>query len=457
MRTRFHRYGRSHFRGVWNAAVALVLLAGLLSCDGDPPATAIDEPLNVIVIMADDLGYETIGANGGESYRTPEIDRMAAGGMRFQHCYSQPLCTPSRVKIMTGISNVRNYVRFGLLDTSQTTFGHLFRNAGYSTGIIGKWQLGDDPQSPRDAGFDRHCLWQVGGGRMDSTGRDNRYAQPFLQVDGNRKTFADTDYGPRIVSDYGLDFIEESHAAGKPFLLYYPMILTHCPFSPTPESPEWMVDDSTILTYKGQAHYFGDMVAEMDRIVGKINGKLEEMGIAENTLIVFTGDNGTDRPIVSTMYGREVAGAKGEATDGGTRVPLIVSWPGVVEPNSTTTDLVDFSDMLPTICEAAGIEVPDSLDIDGRSFLPRLLGETADPREWVYNWYSRNGEASEARVFARTQRYKLYQSGEFYEVPVDYEENSPLQYETLDEEAKATYEMLREALDHYRERRLEDI
>ena len=417
----------------------------------------MDQPPNVIVIMVDDLGYETIGKNGGSSYQTPEIDRMASDGMLFEHCYAQPLCTPSRVKLMTGIYNVRNYVRFGLLDNSQTTFGHLFRNAGYATCIIGKWQLGKDPAGPQHAGFDRHCLWQVREGRVDSTGRDTRFSKPVLETDGALKTYAETDYGPEIVSEYGMDFIEESHQEGKPFLLYYPMILTHCPFSPTPDSPEWIKDDSTIMTYKGKAHYFDDMVAEMDKIVGRINHKLEELGIQDNTLVIFTGDNGTDKPIVSLMNGREVAGAKGQSTDAGTRVPLIVKWPDVVEANSVNSNLIDFSDFLPTICEAANIEVSDTLDIDGRSFLPQLRGEKGDAREWIYSWYSRSGEVDEAKVFARNHRYKLYESGELYEIPKDYEELNPLDLETLDPDAKDAYRSLGEVLEQYGKRRLDKI
>ncbi|MEP3209579.1 MAG: sulfatase-like hydrolase/transferase [Maribacter sp.] len=436
-----------------------VLTLGLLLALSCTPTqkTSTHQPLNIIVIMADDLGYETIGAYGGSSYQTPEIDRMAANGMRFDHCYAQPLCTPSRVKLMTGIYNVRNYVRFGLLDKSQTTFGNLFRKAGYATCIVGKWQLGKDPAGPQQAGFDQHCLWQVREGRIDSTGRDTRFSKPVLEVDGQLKTFSDTDYGPEIVSEYGLDFIEKSHHEGKPFLLYYPMILTHCPFSPTPNSPEWGVDDSAVMTYKGQAHYFEDMVAEMDGIVGKINRKLEVLGIQDNTLLVFTGDNGTDVPVVSVVDGKEVAGAKGQSTDAGTRVPLIIQWPNEIKANSSSVDLVDFSDFLPTLSEAANIKVPDSLAIDGRSFLPQLRGESGQPREWIYNWYSRSGDPSKASVFARTHRYKLYESGAFYEVPKDAKEQYPLEIEALDADAAAIYQMLNAVLVRYKKQRLNKI
>jgi type 1 glutamine amidotransferase len=234
------------------------------------------------------------------------------------------------------------------------------------------------------------------------------------------------------------------------------MILTHCPFSPTPYSQEWSSDDSTVMSYKGEAHYFEDMVSYMDHLVGKIANKLNELGIQNNTLVIFTGDNGTDVPVVSMMNGREIAGAKSKSTDAGTRVPLIIQWPDVIQANSTNTDLIDFSDFLPTLCEAAGINT-DSLDLDGRSFLPQLHGEKGNPRDWVYSWYSRSGEIEKARVFARNHRYKLYNTGEFYEIPVDYEEQHLLEFSGLDAEAKDVYGQLSEVLEQYGERRLDKI
>ena len=405
--------------------------------------------------MADDLGYETIGANGGTTYQTPNIDLMANQGIRFEHCYAQPLCTPSRVQIMTGIYNVRNYVRFGLLDTSQTTFGHLFREAGYATCIVGKWQLGKDPVSPHQAGFDQYCLWQVSEGRVDSTGRDTRFSQPVLQTNRELKIYDSHDYGPDIVSQFGIDFMEKAAKDSRPFLLYYPMILTHCPFSPTPDSPEWLEDDTAVMKYKGHAHYFEDMVSYTDKIVGNINQKLEELGIAENTIVIFTGDNGTDIPVVSTLNGRKVAGAKGQSTDAGTRVPLLVQWPGTISAGMVNQDLVDFSDMLPTMCEIADIPAPGT--IDGQSFMPQLMGKTGHPREWIYSWFSRNGADSLARVFARNQRYKLYRNGEFYDVPNDYEEENPLNETELSPEQKKIHKMLQGVIDQYEGRRLEEI
>ena len=187
--------------------------------------------------MADDVGYECFGCYGSQQYSTPHIDRMAAQGIRFQHCYSQPLCTPSRVKLMTGLSNVRNYSAFSILNRDQRTFGHLLSEAGYKTFVGGKWQLlGADSYStqfrgkgslPDHAGFDSWCLWQV-----DKLGE--RYWNPLLNINGENRQFEADDYGPEIVTDHILRFMEENRDG--PFFVYYPMILVHNPFLPTPFS-----------------------------------------------------------------------------------------------------------------------------------------------------------------------------------------------------------------------------
>lgn len=433
---------------------ALLLAIGLLtSCTANKPP---ENRPNVIFILADDLGYETMTVNGGESYSTPNIDKMSAEGMRFEHCYAQPQCTPTRVQLLTGIYNVRNYINFGSLDTSQATVAQLFRNAGYVTGVAGKWQLGKNPDNPGQLGFDDYLLWQVTEGRADSTGRDTRYSQPVLDHNGKVATYGPQDYGPKLINDFSLDFIEKYSREKKPFFLFYSMILTHCPFSPTPDSPEWMADDTTVMSYKGQAGYFDDMASYMDKMAGNINAKLEELGIAGNTLVIFTGDNGTDTPIVSRFQGRDVAGAKLLSIDAGTRVPLVARWPGTIKPGALNTDLIDFTDFMPTVLEACNIQVPGSLDIDGVSFLPQLKGNAGSPRKWIYSWYL-NPMKKEPRVFARNHRFKLYESGEFYDVPADYLEERPIAFDSLDADTRAVYSELQQVLSDNAKRRLDAI
>ena len=433
------RMSRRDFMRAAAAGAAACLLAGNTAALD----TRRNRP-NIILIMADDLGYECIGANGGTSYKTPVLDRLAAEGVRFEHAYAQPLCTPSRVKIMTGIYNVRNYVRFGLLDPKQTTFAHLLKKAGYATCVVGKWQLGGGFEGPNHFGFDEYCLWQLNR-------RPGRYPNCGLEVNGKQVDYTHGEYGPDVVSDYACGFIQRNK--DKPFLLYYPMILTHCPFEPTPDSADWDPKSKGSKAYKGHAKYFGDMVAYMDKIVGKLAAKLDELNLRENTLILFTGDNGTDKPVVSKMGDRLVEGGKGSMSDAGTRVALIASWPGTAPKGKVCRDLVDFSDFLPTLCECAGVDVPDKPPIDGRSFLPQLQGRKGDPREWIYCWYSRGGGAANAKEFARNRRYKLYRTGKFFDIRGDVLEASPLDESGLDEGARKARAMLQGALDKYRNAR----
>jgi arylsulfatase A len=393
--------------------------------------------------MADDLGYECIGANGGTSYKTPVLDKLAAEGIRFEHCYAQPLCTPSRVKIMTGIYNVRNYVRFGVLDGSQTTFANLLRKSGYTTCVAGKWQLLGGFEGPGHFGFDEYCLWQLNR-------RPGRYPNPGLEINGKQVNYSSGEYGPDVCTDYICDFMTRNKE--RPFLVYYPMILTHCPFEPTPDSPDWDPQSKGSPTYKGHAKYFGDMVAYMDKVIGRIVTRLQELELRDDTLILFTGDNGTDAPVVSMMGDRAVPAGKGSMSDNGTRVPLIANWPGTIPAGRVSGDLVDFSDFLPTLCAAADVPVPSELKIDGRSFLPQLQGEVGSPREWIYCWYARGGQAQKAKIFARNRRYKLFHDGRFLDLSDGY---APRKLETakLRGEAADAYKLLKGVLEKYEDAR----
>ncbi len=426
-----------------------VILLSLLPAMGNV-SRAAKQPLNIILIMADDLGYETIGTNGGGSYHTPCLDRLAAAGVRFEHCYAQPLCTPSRVKLMTGKYNVRNYEQFGVLPRKETTFAHLLKEAGYASCIAGKWQLGVEEDSPQHFGFDESLLWQqTRSGRMvkDGVRYDKRYENPLLERKGIEESYHHGEYAPDLMVDFICDFIEQKKEG--PFLVYYPMILTHCPFVPPPDSKDWNSGSLGSATYEGEAKYFGDMVSYMDKLVGRIAQEIEEQGLADNTVILFVGDNGTDKPVVSMLNGREVAGAKGKTTDAGTRVPLIAYAPGLIRP-AVVHDLVDFSDFLPTLCELAGIEIPRGrLTLDGQSFLPQLLGKKGNPREWVYCWYHRNGVERNAKVFARAHRYKLYRDGRFFDIEQDVLEKSPLADGALNPEQERVKATLRDVIDKY--------
>lgn len=372
---------------------------------------------NIVLIMADDVGYECFGSYGSEQYSTPNIDQMAERGMRFDHCYSQPLCTPSRVKIMTGISNVRNYSGFSILNRDQKTFGHYLKDAGYKTFVGGKWQLlGAEHYSkqfqgkgalPQNMGFDHHCLWQV-----DKLG--DRFWNPKLTIDGEVRQFEKDDYGPDIVTNHILNFMETEKDG--PFFVYYPMILVHSPFLPTPHSGS--------RESKDKQKNFEDMVAYMDDIVGRIVKKTEDLGIAEETLILFTSDNGTHKSLTSTLGDRVIQGGKGKTDDSGTRVPLVALWPGTVKPGEVSQQLVEFSDFLPTFQQLADAPKPDG--IDGISFAPVLNEEEGTLREWMFCYYNSRPEKTQPVRFVRDQRWKLYGDGRFYDVANDPTEKKAL-------------------------------
>jgi arylsulfatase A len=402
---------------------------------------------NVILILADDLGYECLGANGGTSYRTPNLDRLAREGARFEWCFAQPNCTPTRVQLMTGMSNVRNYVEFGTLEKSQTTFGHIFSHAGYATCITGKWQLGSrDASLPKYFGFDEHCLWA-------HMGRGERYANPSLSVNGDLKTFSGK-YGPDVCQEFALDFIRRNR--DKPFFLYYPMILVHGRYEPTPDSADYGKERAR--GRQANQRYFADMVAYMDKLVGTLTRELKTLGLLENTLILFTGDNGTGRGAVSQLAdGSEQEGEKGSTTRGGMRVPLIASWPGKIASGVVCHDLVDMTDFLPTLCEAAGVAPAPDLQLDGRSFLPQLCGRKGNPREWIYSYWVPLTKSQTAHIGRRgaveqafDHHFKLYSTGEFFDLNRDPEETSPLALAELQGEASAAARKLQAALDQFR-------
>ena len=215
--------------------IYFTLFLGFISCN---KSNNIDKP-NVILIMSDDLGYEAIGINGANEYNTPVLDSLARNGINFNNAYSQPLCTPSRVKIMTGKPNYINYEYFTYLNPNEKTFGNLFQDNGYKTTVVGKWQLNgvqydlennQDLDRPHKSGFDEYCLWWL-------IEQNQRFANPLIVQNGIELKKDIDDYGPDIFTDYIINFIENSK--DDPFFIYYPMALVHDPFRPTPYSDDW--------------------------------------------------------------------------------------------------------------------------------------------------------------------------------------------------------------------------
>jgi arylsulfatase A len=388
---------------------------------------------NIILILADDLGYETLQCNGGKSYNTPHLDKMAAEAARFTHCYSLPLCTPSRVQLMTGRYGFRNYKKFGVLDQHERTFGNLLRDNGYKTCIVGKWQLGGDEQTPGHFGFDEHLLWQ-----LTEKDRGERYRNPRLIRNGQVNDYTKSEYGPDLLNEYAIDFI--SRHKDKPFFLYYPMVLTHDPFQPVPGGRNY---DSAKV--KGSdTSYFRDMVQYMDKMVGQLIAKIDALNLSEETMIIFTGDNGTARNIYSRFQNTVIKGNKGYPTNAGTHVPLIVKWKGKIAPQ-TNENLVDFTDFYMTISEAAGVRDDKVKTLDGVSFLGQLLQRKNAPvRNFVFGDYNGKDKGFITARYAHNKTFKVYETGEIYQIDMDPEEKNPISDNNLKPEEKKIVNKLRQ-------------
>lgn len=420
---------------VLSLASSLALAAG-----GDRPRP------NIILILADDFGYECVTANGGQSYQTPHLDRLAASGIRFESCHVQPLCTPTRVQLMTGRYNLRNYVRFGELPRTEKTFGNLLRDAGYTTAVCGKWQLGHEKDSPKHFGFDEACLWQ-------HTRRPPRYANPGLEYDGVEKDFTNGEYGPALVNEFAIKFISRKH--DRPFFLYYPMMLTHSPYQPTPDSPDWnpaAVGENVNVA----VNHFAEMTAYMDKLIGQLDARLTRLGIRDNTIVMFVGDNGTGRSVTTRFKDADYPGGKGTTTARGTHVPFIASWPAAIKKPAVNRDPICSTDFLPTICQIAGLPVP--ADTDGISFLPQLRNESGPRREWLYSWYSpRQRNDLAVTESASDLGYKLYRDGRFFDLGADPFETAPLKTDSLKDPAAAAATRLRAILHRFKDARPADL
>jgi arylsulfatase A len=404
-----------------------------------------DRP-NIVFILADDVGVEAFGSYGGMSYRTPHIDGLARSGVQFERAYAQPLCTPTRLQVMTGKYNFRNWKAFGILDPKEKTIAHYMKEAGYKTCIAGKWQLYsyDPPDRPEwrgkgtsleESGFHEHFVWHAG----HTEDKGSRYADPTILDNGRLRERIAGAYGPDLFAGYIQNFIERHR--DQPFFVYYSMVLPHDPFVPTPDSEDWKDPEKRQVQRgkrypdtlgamgknAGRAKYFADMVAYIDKNVGRLLGTLDRLGLRERTLVVFLSDNGTHQGINSVRHGRPIRGGKGLTTNAGIHVPLVARWPGTIAPGRISDDIVDSTDILPTLLEAAGAASPPG--IDGRSFLPQLRGERGKPRQWAFFHHDpRPGIDKEQFTLERLvldKRFKLYEDGRLYDMDSDPHQERP--------------------------------
>ncbi len=381
---------------------------------------------NIIFILGDDVGIGDIGCTGADRFKTPNIDALARGGTLFRYAYAEPLCGPSRATILTG----RYVFRTGATNQDSTgrfrpsdeiMMGSVLKQAGYVTSSIGKW--GQLPLGPADFGFDDYLKFNGSGVYWNTQDRGKTYV-----VNGKSLALLDREYMPDVMHDHLVGFLAAHR--NDPFYVYYSMSHIHAEILPTPDSAA----DSKDL--------YADNIAYMDKLVGKLVAELERLKLRENTLIVYFGDNGTGNAHAphATIQGRRLNGAKGSMLEGGSRVPLVVNWPGVTPAGKVSEDLVDSSDFFPTFAQLAGARMPENRVIDGRSLVPQIRGEKGQPREWVFVQLAR-------MWYVADRKWKLNEKGELYDLSDAPWTEKRVEPDTRDAGAIAARKRLQSALD----------
>ncbi len=374
---------------------------------------------NILFIMLDDLGKEWVGAYGAEDIKTPNIDELARTGMRFENAYSMPQCTPTRVTLLTGQYPSRHgwvnhydVPRLGhggrydpLLNPS---FAKMLREAGYETCAAGKWQINDfrlEPEAMVNAGFDEYCMWTGGeNGGTSTKASQLRYWDPYIHTKSGSKTYTGQ-FGEDIFSDFIVDFMYKNR--NEPMFIYYPMCLPHGPLTTTPAEPDVPRSEQ----HKAMTRY-------TDLILKKLIDALESLEIRNRTIIFWTTDNGTGVSQIGRRNGRYIRGGKMHLTENGLNAPFIINCPGLVPQGIITEALVDFTDLLPTFCDLAGIDPDPDYTYDGYSFAPVILGEKSDTeRDWIMGFGGRfamlkNDRITSAHIFRdrviRDKEFKVY-------------------------------------------------
>lgn len=426
-------------------ALSSIFVATATTTCAGPPARP-----NVVFILLDNCGQEWLGCYGSQEQRTPNLDRLAREGVRFEHCYTFPVCGPSRIELLTGRYALHTgfvmhhdaglYSGGGLDPAREVTFARPFADARYATAISGKWQVNnlyDEPGILARHGFQEQLVWpgSIDRDRISPAdwqrfeaavkARDantltrlnafieSRYWDPVVLRNGRREVRRG-EFGPDVFQQFALEFIERHRT--EPFLLYYPMVLTHGQsftehVVPTPRNRSGGRDEHTM---------YGEMVEYADRLVGELVQRLDALGLRERTIVFVATDNGSESSLAARRNGKLVHGGLYQLTEAGSDVGLVANCPALI-PGGRSVKLADFTDVLPTLCELAGVAVPPSLVLDGHSHAAELRGDSgAKPaRQWIFNQLN-------TRRAVRDNRYKLYSTGEFYDVETDREEQHNL-------------------------------
>jgi len=433
------------------AAAAAMSLAGCKTMPAEKtPTSEITKRPNIIFIMADDLGYGDLGCYGQKEIKTPNIDRLAAEGMRFTDCYAgSTVCAPSRSVLMTGQHTGHTRVRNNMarvggtlvldngspqkrvpLELQDITVAEVLKQAGYATGITGKWGLGEPGNSgiPNRQGFDE---WF---GYLNQR-RAHTYYPPYLWHNEEKKIFEGNAKGRRekyshdMFTGFALDFIKRRSPG--PFFLYLPYTIPHARY----EIPS--TEPYTDKSWPDDAKVHAAMITRMDGDIGRIMALLKELEIDSDTLVFFCSDNGAARRWEGIFDSSgPLRGNKGDLFEGGIRTPMIARWPGKVPAGQTSSAVWYFADVMPTIAEVAGVRPPSN--IDGISVLRTLLGkpQKTDDRFLYWEFLTRTFQQA-----VRRRNYKVIRQApdkplQLYDLSEDIAEKNNIALENLDVIAK---------------------
>lgn len=410
-----------------------IAVLGLLAS----PAAAASRP-NVLLIMTDDQGYGDLSLHGNPVLRTPNLDRLARQGVRLDHFYVSPVCAPTRASLMTGRYNYRTrvvdtYRGRALMDPDEVTLAEHLRDAGYRTGIFGKWHLGDNaPMRAQDQGFETTLTHRGGGIGQPSDAPvegGGSYFDPILWRNGDQ--FRARGYVSDVLTEAAIAFVREP--SDRPFFAYLAFNCPHSPYqAPDAEYAAYRSEDLSPARFPGPGHpptavpdtdpiaRSYAMIANIDSNVGRLLDRLDADGLARDTLVVFLTDNGPPM----ARYNAGLRGRKGTVYEGGIRVPCFVRWPAQLPSGSINATLAAHIDLMPTILAACGIEAGDQR-LDGRNLLPILTGARPPSldRGLYFQWH-RGDSPEPGRAFAaRNGRYKLVRA----ETPPGAVEPAPLE------------------------------
>jgi arylsulfatase A-like enzyme len=358
------------------AILIALLLASLDSLNAAEPTAP--KP-NLLLILADDMGWGDLRCHGNERIDTPSLDRLRSQSVELEHFHVSPVCSPTRASLLTG----RHHFRLGVLNTTsglevmhgdEVTLAEALKPAGYVSGCFGKWHNGaNHPSTARGQGFDE--FFGFNGGYFSN------YFDPELEHDG--VTAVRTGFITDVLADAAMRFMEKHRS--QPFFCYVPFNACHSPM----QAPDDLFAKYTKAGFEPKTAAVYAMIENLDSNVGRLLAKLDELGLAENTLVLFSSDNGPNTP----RFNGGMRGGKGSLFEGGQRVPCFIRWPGKLEAGKRVPQIAQHIDVLPTLLDLAGVPLPQTKPLDGLSLAPLLRGESVEwPERVLFEVTGRGGK-----------------------------------------------------------------